>query len=123
MRWKGELPCDDLTGHLAASFTELPSETKVGYLELTVGRDQKVIRFQILRWEPVSVNRLIAEAQTHTMQHTVSVDVLQSAQRHRHPALYIRILNDECFISDDRFEVGVEEFQDEVDVLFDREDV
>ncbi len=57
------------------------------------------------------------------MQYAIPVNVLQSSQRHRHPALHIRILDDESFIPDDSLQVGTEELENEVDVLLHGENI
>lgn len=57
------------------------------------------------------------------MQHAVAVYVLQSPERHQRPAFDVSLLEDERLVLDDRFEVGVEEFQHEVYVLLDGKDV
>lgn len=57
------------------------------------------------------------------MQDTITVDVLEPAQRHGRPALNVRRLEDEALVADDGLEVRVEELEHEVDVLLDREDV
>lgn len=57
------------------------------------------------------------------MQHPMPVDVLEAAQAHGHPRLDVGDLEDERLVPDHGFEVGVEELEDEVDVLLDGEDV
>lgn len=57
------------------------------------------------------------------MQHAVTVDVFQPAERHGHPRLDVGRLEDERLVPDHGFEVGVEELEDQVDVLLDAEDV
>lgn len=51
------------------------------------------------------------------------MEVLQSSERHDHPAFHVRILEDERLVPYDCLEVGVEELENEIDVLLDREDV
>lgn len=59
----------------------------------------------------------------HAMQHTMPVDILETTEPHRHPGLDISALEDEHLVANNRFEVGIEKLEDEVDVLLDREDV
>lgn len=49
--------------------------------------------------------------------------ILQTAQRHGCPAFDIGILEDKRFVSNDRLQVGVQEFEHKVHVLLNREDV
>lgn len=51
------------------------------------------------------------------MQNPVPMTPLQSSQRHDHPTFHIRRSKQQRSIFDDGFEVGVEEFEDEVEVL------
>jgi hypothetical protein len=49
--------------------------------------------------------------------------VFQTSERHRHPTLNVGVLKDECLVSNHSLQIGVEELEDEVDVLFQRKDV
>lgn len=60
---------------------------------------------------------------TYTMQDPVSVNVLESTERHGCPRLDVGGLEDEALVANDGLEVGVEELEHEVDILLDREDV
>jgi hypothetical protein len=57
------------------------------------------------------------------MQNSISVDILQPAERHCHPRLDVGRLEHEALVADDGLEVRVEELEHEVDVLLDGEDV
>lgn len=53
----------------------------------------------------------------------MSMNVLEAAQRHRHPAFDVAILEDQLMVADHSFEVGIEELEHQIDVLLDREHV
>lgn len=60
---------------------------------------------------------------SYPMQHAAPVDIFQSTQRHGRPALDVGVLKDEGLVPDDRFEVGIQKLEDEVDVLLDGKDI
>lgn len=56
------------------------------------------------------------EDTTHSMEDKIPVAEFQTAKRHGHPALDVRGEKDERTVLDDHFEIGVEEFKDEVQI-------
>lgn len=55
------------------------------------------------------------------MQYTIPMYVFQASQGHRQPALDIGSLKDERLVTNDCFQVCIQEFEDQVHILLDRE--
>ena len=57
------------------------------------------------------------------MQDEIPVTELKSAKGHGHPALDVCREEDERPILDDKFQVGLEELEDKVEIFLRREDI
>jgi hypothetical protein len=71
----------------------------------------------------VSIERPEGLKGSYSVQNPIPVAEFQSTERHGHPALDIGGQEDERPVFDNVFKVGVQEFEDEVEVRFMGEDV
>jgi len=60
---------------------------------------------------------------THSVKDEISVTEFETAECHGHPALDVRGEKDQRTVLDDHLEVGVEEFEDKVQIRLRREHV
>ena len=51
------------------------------------------------------------------------MNVLQSPERHGHPAFDVRVLKDQGLVSNDSFQIRIQKLEHEVDILLYREDI
>lgn len=127
MRAFADAPSHDLARHLCRLVGVLARETEVGKLEDSVGRDEQVVGFHVLRREEGRSARQSRGRRTckgaHAMEDPVLVAKVEALDGHEHPRLDVCALEQEGLVADDGLEVRVEELEDEVEVGLDGEDV
>ena len=110
-------PRDDLAGHLVPRVGEVAREAEIGDLELAVGRDEQVVGLEILPGYVSGVWGGGVGAHTDPVEDEVPVTELESAKCHGHPAFDVRGEEDERAIFNDELKVGVEKFENKIEIL------
>ena len=75
-----DVPRDDLTGHFPTCIRKLSRQTEIRDLQLPIRRNQQIVWFEVLDRQYIPG---VDWKWTYSMQHTISMYILQSSERHR----------------------------------------